>query len=76
MLAAQNLMGDAMKLKMNAVFYLRIGQNIKLQCQVEGDEWEYCYWSHEGNGGCEWEWKHAHGGVRKQVSSDIISDYY
>ena len=58
-------------MKINAALHFRIGQNVKLLCQVEGREWEYCYWSHERNGGCEWEWKQAYGDVRMQVCSGL-----
>merc|ERR1719245_1504235 len=46
--------------------FAKSGQNVTLHCRVKGKEWEYCYWSHERNGGCEWEWKQAYGDVRMQ----------
>ena len=53
------------------LLYYRIGQDVTLQCRVTGREWEYCYWSHEGYDGCEWEWKQAYDAVKMQVSYDI-----
>ena len=48
---------------------IEVGSTVRLSCKSDG-HYEYCVWRHR-NRVCNFEWKKAHGAVKKQICSEL-----
>ena len=48
---------------------IEVGNTVRLSCKSDG-HYEYCVWRHR-NRVCNFEWKKAHGAVKKQICTEL-----
>ena len=48
---------------------IEVGSTVRLSCKSD-DHYEYCVWRHR-NRVCNFEWKKAHGSVKKQICTEL-----